>query len=162
MIITMKDEINLHFDIGKIVLRNGSEEVSIPTIELTERDQKAPDLKFNVNAFVKYRWFNQRVMTANRIGAESVKFLTTDKGSFSLFAETEYNTVKSIDKVIATNNAKDMQRAKYSAEYLKKDFFGSTKKEDTTVLIEYSTDYPLKMLDTLGNWLILAPRVDND
>lgn len=48
-------------------------------------------------------------------------------------------------------------KSKYSIEYLRKKYF-----HEQTIIIQFSKDYPVKISDDKGNWVLLAPRVDND
>lgn len=149
----------------KIQLRGTSTRTfSLPIIELDEKEQKIPELKFPIAIETTAETLNDAVEDVD-IVAESVSFIAEPK-KFTIMAEgdlskahieipeSDYTSIKSNEHV----------RAKYSIEYLKKMIGGS--KIASNVSIQFNKDYPLKLdykvVDKILLSFILAPRVEND
>ena len=137
---------------------------NLPIIELDERDQKVPDLKFSANVRMPCTLFNEAVADADVV-AESVSFVA-DSGTFTILAEGDLSQAKieiAEDKSTKISSS-DKVKAKYSLEYLKK-MIGGSKLSDE-VEIHFGNDYPLKLeyktVDKVMLSFILAPRVEND
>ena len=139
---------------------------NLPLIDLEEKEQKIPDLKFPVSINMPTGIFNEAIQDADVV-AESVTFLAEPK-KFTVHAEGDLSEVKieikedNETKVNIDGNEKI--RAKYSIEYLKKMINGSKIADEMT--IRFNKDYPLKLeykaLDKVMLSFILAPRVEND
>ncbi|MFH1317189.1 MAG: proliferating cell nuclear antigen (pcna) [Candidatus Woesearchaeota archaeon] len=139
---------------------------SIPTIDLDEKDQKIPDLKFGAKLTTSASIFNEAIEDAD-IVAESVSFIAQPKkmvivaeGDLSK-ANIEINEDDNT-KIEVEGNSK--VKSKYSIEYLKKMINGS--KIADTVTASFHKDYPLRLdyntIDKVNLSFILAPRVEND
>lgn len=136
----------------------------LPIIDIEEKEQKIPELKFPVSVQTSSLILNEAIGDADTV-AESVSFLA-EPGLFALNAEGDMNTaaieIKAGDttKVEASEKAK----SKYSVEYLKKMIEASKLADNVT--IQFNKDYPLKLtyatVDKVMLSFILAPRVDND
>ena len=149
----------------KVQLKSSSTRTfDLPIIDIEEKEQKVPELKFPVKIETSSLVLNEAIGDVDTVG-ESVSFIA-GPGMFALNAEGDMNTA-SIDikgddttKIEATENVK----SKYSVEYLKKMIEGS--KLADSVKIEFNKDYPLKVtyatVDKVMLSFILAPRVDND
>jgi len=137
---------------------------SLPIIELEDREQRVPDLKFPVNITMPCEVLNDSVEDAS-IVAESLAF-EAEKGKLRIFAQGDLSQVK-VD--IAEDDSTQIQaegkvKSKYSIEYLKKMVAGSKLSEK--VEIHFNKDYPLRLdykeVDKVQLSFILAPRVEND
>lgn len=149
----------------KVTLRGATTRTfGLPLIEIEEKEQKIPDLKFPVVITTISSVLSSAVEDAD-IVAESVRF-TVDSQIFSITAEGDLNDaridIKSDDNTKITAEGK--VTSKYSIEYLKKMTQASKLAEE--VSIKFDNDYPLKLEYTSLNKLqlafILAPRVEND
>ena len=151
----------------KIQLKgNTTRTFNLPIIELEEKEQKIPELKFPVTITLPSKTLNEAIEDAD-IVAESVSFEAEPK-KFSVIAEGDLSQahieIKESDnnKILMEGTTKI--RAKYSIEYLKK-MMGGSKLADE-VVIRFNKDYPLKLeyktVDKVMLSFILAPRVEND
>jgi proliferating cell nuclear antigen len=139
---------------------------NLPIIELDEKEQKVPDLKFSSVIKMPASILNDAVEDVDVV-AESVTF-TAEPKKFSISAEGDLSQAKiEIDQSDTTKINSDGQekiRSKYSIEYLKKMITGSKLSDE--VSIYFSKDYPLKLeyktIDKIMLSFILAPRVEND
>ncbi|MBI2649777.1 proliferating cell nuclear antigen (pcna) [Candidatus Woesearchaeota archaeon] len=139
---------------------------NLPIIELEEKDQKVPDLKFPVTIKTSSSILNEAVADVDVVG-ESVAFIAEPK-KFTLHAEGDLNQAKieiREDETTKVSTSSDEKvKSKYSIEYLKKMINGSKLSDD--VVIQFSKDYPLKLeyraIDKVMLSFILAPRVEND
>ena len=138
----------------------------LPLIDIEEKEQKIPDLKFPLTVKVPVDTFNEAIEDSD-IVAESVT-LVAEKNKFSILAEGDLSKVnieipKGEDINIAMDVA-DTVKARYSIEYLKKMVLGSKLSEEVT--IRFNKDYPLKLeyktIDKVSISFILAPRVENE
>ena len=149
----------------KITLKGTSTRTfHLPLIDVEEKEQKVPDLKFAVTITTDSEILNEAIEDADIVG-ESVSFMADSK-HFVVSATGDLNKAN-IDitggdgtKITATEKVK----SKYSIEYLKKMIDGN--KLSNKVKIEFAKDYPLKLDYVEKNKVqlsfILAPRVDND
>ncbi len=138
----------------------------LPLIELEEKEQKVPDLKFPITIKTSSSILNEAIADVDVVG-ESVAFIA-EPNKFTLQAEGDLNQAKieikedEDTKVAVSSN--DKIRAKYSIEYLKKMINGSKLSDE--VVIQFNKDYPLKLdyktVDKLMLSFILAPRVENE
>lgn len=138
---------------------------SLPIIDLEEKEQKIPDLKFPVTVHMNSTILNDAIEDAD-IVSESVTFMVEPK-KLSMRAEGELNDANieiKEDDDIKINSSSDKVKAKYSIEYLKKMIDGS--KLADKVVINFDKDYPLKIdynvVDKLQLSFVLAPRVENE
>jgi len=168
--VSPSDMITLELDGGnklKIQLKGVSTRTfSIPIIELDEKEQKIPDLKFSAKITTQSSLLNDAIEDADivaesvNLGAEPKKMTLAAEGDLSKayieIAEDETT------KIILEGDSK--VKSKYSLEYLKKMINGS--KIADTVHISFSKDYPLRLdyntIDKVNLSFILAPRVEND
>jgi proliferating cell nuclear antigen len=137
---------------------------NLPIIELEEKDQKVPELKFNASIKMPCSMLNDAIADADVV-AESVAFMAEPK-HFTILADGDLSQAKvemMEDKSIRIN-AHEKVRAKYSIEYLKKMIGGSKLSDEVDV--HFGKDYPLRLdyktLDRVMLSFILAPRVEND
>lgn len=161
------DSISLEIEENKlkITLKGTSTRTfHLPLIDVEEKEQKVPDLKFAATITTDSEILNEAIEDADIVG-ESVSFMADSK-HFVVSATGDLNKAN-IDisggdgtKITATEKVK----AKYSIEYLKKMIDGI--KLSDKVKIEFAKDYPLKLDYVEKNKVqlafILAPRVDND
>ena len=139
---------------------------NLPIIELDEKEQKVPDLKFPVAIKLPSVILNEAVEDVDVVG-ESVTFMAEAK-KFTINAEGDLSQAKIEMKEDGNIKIKvdgdEKIKAKYSIEYLKKMINGSKIADD--VSISFNNDYPLKIeyktVDKVMLSFILAPRVEND
>ena len=154
---------------NKLILQfksNTTRTFSLPIIELDDKEQKIPDLKFQAVVNVPASLLNEAIEDVDII-AESVTF-EADSTSMNIIAEGDLSKAKieltAGDEVKIEVPGSSKIRAKYSVEYLKKMVDGS--KLADHVSIYFSDDYPLKLeyksVDKVMLSFILAPRVEND
>ena len=139
---------------------------NLPIIELEEKEQKVPDLKFPVDVKVSSATLNEAIEDADVV-AESVTFIAEPK-KFIINAEGDLSQANI--EISEGDNAKikvegdEKVKAKYSIEYLKKMINGSKIADEVSVY--FGKDYPLKLeykdVDKVLLSFILAPRVEND
>ncbi len=167
---SQKDMLTLELDADnrlKIQLKSSTTRTfNLPIIELEDKEQKVPDLKFPVTIKTSSSILNEAIADVDVVG-ESVALIAEPK-KFTLHAEGDLNQAKieikedENTKIITSSDEKI--RAKYSIEYLKKMINGS--KISDEVLIQFNKDYPLKLeyktVDKVLLSFILAPRVEND
>ncbi|MBI4149011.1 proliferating cell nuclear antigen (pcna) [Candidatus Woesearchaeota archaeon] len=138
---------------------------SLPLIDIDEKEQRVPDLKFPVTITMPSSLLNDAVEDVDVVG-ESVtfegqegRFLIASQGDLSHamidIKEGQYAKIKA---------GKEKVKSKYSIEYLKKMIAAGKLAE--TVEIKFNKDYPLRLdyraVDKVQMSFILAPRVDND
>lgn len=137
----------------------------LPLIEVEEKQQKIPDLKFKSTITTNSEIINEAIEDADII-SESVTIIVENK-EFTVNATGDLSKVNI--HIPADNDTKivlddEKVKSKYSTEYLKKMMQGS--KLSDKVILQLGSDYPLKMeykvLDKVQLAFILAPRVDND
>ncbi|MBN2111614.1 proliferating cell nuclear antigen (pcna) [Candidatus Woesearchaeota archaeon] len=145
---------------------NTTRTFSIPIIELDEREQKVPELKFPISIQTQSSILNDAIEDAD-IVAESVTFIA-EKNKLMIAAESDLSKanieINANEETKINTESTDKVKAKYSIEYLKKMIAGSKLADE--VSINFNRDYPLKMeykvVDKLLLAFILAPRVEND
>jgi len=151
----------------KITLKSGTTRTfNLPIIELEEKEQKVPDLKFPVSVKMPSSALNEAIADVDIVG-ESVSFIA-EPNKFSLHAEGDLNQarieIKEDEATKVTTDKDDKVKAKYSIEYLKKMINGSKLSDEVT--IQFNKDYPLRLdyraVDRVMLSFILAPRVEND
>lgn len=146
------DKLNITFDLDDnfMSIGDGFGEYMFKIVEHGGDQCKVPELTFN-NAFeMKSTKFKFYMKCCGKIG-ESVAFeVENHKMRFVCEGDLEKYTSPEIDQ-----NGDDT-KAKYSIEYLEKLGFNGL------LFFEFSKDYPLKVTDEDGNFMILAPRVEND
>ena len=162
------DVLSLELMEGKLRIQlksSSTRRFDIPLIEIEDKDQKIPELKFPVNVQTSSQLLNESVVDAATVG-ESVSF-SAKPGVFSLKAEGDVNTTAAIEiKADETTKIEAAEEAssKYSIEYLKKMIQGS--KLSDSVTVQFNKNYPLKLtyadVDKVVLSFILAPRVDTD
>ena len=139
---------------------------SIPTLELDDKEQRVPELKFPLSIHTKSAILTEAIEDVS-IVAESVTFLG-EKEQLLVKAEGDLSKafieIRPDERTVIKTESADKHKAKYSLEYLKKMILGG--KLTDNVSIYFNTDYPLKLeykvIDKLLLSFILAPRVDND
>lgn len=148
------------------ILGKSTRTFSIPIIDMEERHQKIPELKFPVKVTTSTSILNDAIDDVDIVG-ESVAFMA-DAEKLTVAAEGDLSRVKiEIKKDEATDITSELDapvKAKYSIEYLKRMVQGS--KISDKVSLYFNTDYPLKLefleVDKVYLGFILAPRVEND
>lgn len=138
----------------------------LPIIDVEEKDQRIPDLKFPVNITASTSLLSDAIEDAD-IVAESVTLLA-EKNKLIISAEGDLSKAKieisEDDETKILVEGESPIKSKYSIEYLKKMIKGS--KIASEVNIHFSKDYPLKLefnaLNKVSLSFILAPRVEND
>jgi proliferating cell nuclear antigen len=150
----------------KIVMKsNTTRSFSIPTLDLNEKDQKVPDLKFPITVNMSSKMLQEAIEDV-AVVAESVTLLG-EKDQLSVKAEGDLSKafieIRNDDETTITADD-GKHKSKYSLEYLKKMIAGG--KISDRVNLHFKSDYPLKLefvvTDRLMLSFILAPRVDND
>ena len=138
---------------------------SVPIIDIEEKEQKVPDLNFDVTVTTSSENLNSAIEDADVV-AESVT-LTGEKDKLTINAEGDLSKAKiemKSDEETKIDAPSDPVKAKYSIEYLKKIASGS--KIASNVSVNFSKDYPLKVafteIDKVQLAFILAPRVENE
>ncbi len=151
----------------KVTLKsNATRTFSLPIIEMEEKDQKIPDLKFPLSVNTRSSVLNDAIEDVDIVG-ESVSFMA-EPSKMTVSAEGDLSQAKieipQGDDTRIKMTGEDKIKAKYSIEYLKKMISGS--KLSDNVVINFAKDYPLKIeykvVDRVMLSFILAPRVDND
>ena len=164
-----RDMLTLELDDNrlKITLKSSTTRTfNLPLIELEEKEQKVPDLKFPISVKTSSSILNEAIADVDVVG-ESVAFIVEPK-KFTLHAEGDLNQakieIKEDETTKVSTSSDDMVKAKYSIEYLKKMINGSKLSDE--VIIQFNKDYPLKLeyksVDKVMLSFILAPRVEND
>ena len=167
---SQKDMLTIELDADnrlKITLKsNTTRTFNLPIIELEEKEQKVPDLKFPITIKTSSSILNEAIADVDVVG-ESVAFIA-EPNKFTLQAEGDLNQakieIKESDGTKISTNSDEKVKAKYSIEYLKKMINGSKLSDEVT--IQFNKDYPLKLeyktVDKVMLSFILAPRVEND
>ena len=164
-----KDMLTLEMEDNKLKIQLKSSTTrtfNLPIIELEDKEQKVPELKFPVTIKTASSILNEAIADVDVVG-ESVSFIAEPK-KFTLLAEGDLNQakieIKEDELTKVTVNSDDKIKAKYSIEYLKKMISGSKLSDEVT--IQFNKDYPLKLeyksVDKVMLSFILAPRVEND
>ena len=139
---------------------------SLPILELENKEQKIPDLKFPVSITLPSALLESAVEDVDIVG-ESVS-LEADTTAFVVSAEGDLSQARiemkaGVDAQIESLSSAKL-RSKYSIEYLKKLVGGGRLANEAK--LSFDTNYPLKLeykvVDKLLLAFILAPRVDTD
>lgn len=122
---------------------------SVPIDNPEKKPVEIPKLKFLASASISKTNFNTCLDCADVV-AGSIIF-EAKRGKLRFFANDKesYKTSIKCEGKPATS--------KYSIEYLRKHNL-----QGRFLKIEFGNDYPLKLSDTKGNFMVLAPRVEND
>ena len=139
---------------------------NLPIIDLDEKEQKIPDLRFPVTIKLPSTVLNDAIEDVDVV-AESVTFIAEPK-KFTINAEGDLSQanieMKEGESTKIAIDSNERIKAKYSIEYLKKMIAGS--KIADNVSIHFNKDYPLKLeykaVDKVMLSFILAPRVENE
>jgi len=163
------DMLSLELEENKLKIQlkgHSTRTFGLPIIDIEEKEQNVPELKFNATVQLASNMLNSAVEDAD-IVADSVSFSAKPK-KFVISAEGDLShasiEIKEGDNVKINVGGSEKVRSKYSVEYLKKMIAASKLADDVT--IQFSNDYPLKLeyktLDKLSLSFILAPRVENE
>ncbi|MDP7140798.1 MAG: proliferating cell nuclear antigen (pcna) [Candidatus Woesearchaeota archaeon] len=163
-----EDILTLELEENKLKIQlksNTTRTFSLPIIDLEEKEQKVPELKFPISIKTTSALLNDTIEDVD-IVAESVMFQAEAK-KFTILAEGDLSQAKievqESDETKITSTA-DNVKAKYSIEYLKKMIPAS--KLASEVTMQFDKDYPLKLeytvVDKLQLAFVLAPRVENE
>lgn len=155
---------NEAFKLGIEMKGNTTRKFEIPVIELDEKEQKIPELKHDVKVRMPTKDLKEQIKGADEV-AEAVTF-KVERGKFTVSAKgdlAKFNTENKEGEHVEIDAKKDSV-ARYSVEYIKK--MTNAVKISDEVVLEFSTDYPLKMsfvqVDRLKLVHILAPRVADE
>jgi hypothetical protein len=130
----------------------------MPLIELAEKEEKVPDLKFLYSIKVNPGDFIQAMKEMDVVGESVV--LTGEPNMLRFSAKGDLNEA---DKSIKGTSSGTETKSKFSIEYLGK--LPAVLSLFSEMKISLGKDYPvlIELDDSRINWkLILAPRVDND
>lgn len=163
------DSLDIEITDGKMnikIIGSSVRTFSIPLLDLDERQQRVPELKFPVTVTTSTDIVANAVDDADIVG-ESIA-LIADSDKLTIASEGDLSKVKidikSDDYTTIKSDLDGVVKAKYSIEYLKKMVQGS--KVSGKVSLQFNTDYPLKLefieVDKVYLGFILAPRVEND
>ena len=150
--VILKGESNKHF--------------TLSLIDIDEKEQKVPVLKFPVKISTNTLLFNETIEDMEVI-SDSVNFIV-EGDIFTIQSEGNTSSGKveigKDEETNITNETDEAVKSKYSLEYLKKIAKGG--KLADSVVLQFGKDYPLrveyKITDKLLLQFILAPRVAND
>lgn len=162
------DMLTLEFDETqqlRIILKSKSVRTfNLPIIELDEKQQKVPELKFPVSVTLPPAMLSSAIAVAE-IFAESLSF-SIEQEKFVIQAEGDLSNAKiemKEDTLIELSAGSEKVMAEYSIEYLKKMINSKLANE---VTVRFNKNYPLKLEYNVVNKMflgfILAPRVEND
>ena len=138
---------------------------NVSLLDLEQKEQKIPDLKFNARIEMNSVTFDEAIQDMDII-SDSVS-LTVDEKKFSIASEGNISDgfveITEDSGALISMDKKEPFKARYSIEYLKKIIKGSRLADK--VIIQFDKDYPLKvdyiLKDKLQLSTILAPRVEN-
>ena len=148
----------------KIVIKGDTTRTfNLALIDISENEQKIPDLKFPIKVYTNNILFNETiedmdiVSDAVNFAIENKKFIVKADGNIS-------NAVVEIKEDKETSISGSNAKAKYSIEYIKK--FMKSSKLANNVTLQFDKDYPLRLDYTVKDKMqlsfILAPRVSNE
>lgn len=168
-VINKNDIIVLSRESDKFIIEaknKNTKRFSIPIIELEEKDQKEPQLKFKAKVITDSTQFKEELKALDTV-CESVLFSChKDKlvlGGYGDITKLE-TTIKEDDNTKIENNTDKVITSRYTMDFLKKILESSILSD--TVTLEFDKDYPLratfKEIDRYMLEFILAPRVEND
>ncbi len=164
------DVLSLEIDGDKnrlaVTLRgNSSKKFELGLLDIEEREQKIPNLKFTTKIETNSLIFNDAIEDMDVISdsltfnAANDKFVINSEGNVSS-GSVEVGSGEETSIMLSDGAV----NAKYSVEYLKKIMKGS--KLANTVAVEFGQDYPLrfeyKVIDRLALQFVLAPRTPTD
>ncbi len=155
-----KNRLNIYFKSATV------RHFSIALLDIEDREQKLPSLKFGVRIETNTLLFGDAIEDMDVI-ADSLsfhalpnKFIIKSEGTTS----SGRVEMTSDEETVIVSNQEDEIQSKYSIEYLKKIIKGS--KLTNTVVLEFGHNYPLraeyKLVDKLSLQFILAPRVSDE
>ena len=148
-----------------VILQNSSRRrFSLPLLEISQEEvPQIEQLEFNSKITMDSDVLEQSIKDA-AVVADSL-LLEATPSKFSLIAEGDISKaeveLEKGNEALAELTTKDVSKARYPLDYLKKMIKG--KKISDSVTLEFSTDYPLKLtfsvLDKCKLSFVLAPRV---
>jgi hypothetical protein len=135
----------------RMILENGFGKATFPLTDL-EEEPKAPEKLVFPNSITLGLSEYHKIINLAYTMAESIKFEMKDD-VFTVSAQGDLS-----DYSMNIRKVKDQpdNKSKYSIEYLRKKFF-----HEPIIHIQFSKDYPVKISDDKGNWMLLAPRIDS-
>ncbi len=144
---------------------NSSKKFELGLLDIEEREQKVPNLKFNAKVETNSLMFNDAIEDMDVISDSLTfqglndKFMISSEGNVSS-GNVEVGSGEETSVILNDGPVS----ARYSTEYLKKIMKGS--KLTNTVAVEFGQDYPLrveyKVIDRLALQFVLAPRTPTD
>ncbi len=144
---------------------NSSKKFELGLLDIEEREQKVPNLKFNAKVETNSLMFNDAIEDMDVISDSLTfqglndKFMISSEGNVSS-GNVEVGSGEETSIILNDGPVS----ARYSTEYLKKIMKGS--KLTNTVAVEFGQDYPLrveyKVIDRLALQFVLAPRTPTD
>ena len=139
----------------RLVMKDSFMEYELELADIVLKEPKIPNLKDNnVVVNLTSKDFYGYLDMAGVIG-ESIVFLVEDD-KLSLICEGDSQRFAKTGLPVSKVTLKGVVRSKFSVEYLLKRVLKGL------LEIRLANDYPLTVKDDRGNWIILAPRVDND
>jgi len=139
---------------------------SIPLLELSGEERKAPNLEFGVTVKMKPEAMKQALSDAKVVADSAIFNAMSDKLIISANGDTgevEVELTKDNEQLLALD-VQEESRARYALDYLEKMIKGT--KLSNEVILKFKTDYPIEidyaLKDTLMLSFILAPRVETD
>lgn len=143
-----------------IVFTNSFGVVALDLIDYEDRELKIPELVFNASFNLEASKFYNLLKICNHIG-ETILFVCQDN---HVFLECKGDNGRYEIKLgLVNGKATPDVKSKYSLEYLRQSrnrrpFFNNS----DSLTINFGDDYPLKIETEAGDWIILAPRIQND
>ena len=148
-----------------VILRGVStKRFEMSLLDIDQREQKIPSLKFNTKIETNTLLFNDAIEDMDVISDSLTFSATSDKFNVQSEGSTSSARVEISNDEETIVETTDIVSARYSVEYMKKIIKGS--KLSNKVLLEFAQDYPLraeyKVLDKLSLVFILAPRTPTE
>ncbi len=163
------DAVSLKVEEAKIHITyegGNTRKFSLPLLELSGEERKAPSLEFSATAKMKPEALKQALSDAGVVADSAVFNASGDSLVISAGGDTgevEIVLAKGSDQLVALE-VQEESRARYALDYLEKMVKGA--KLCNEMAIKFKTDYPMQldyaMEDTLKLSFILAPRVETE
>lgn len=140
---------------------------SLATIDITEKQQKRPELEYSGEIIMKSEYFSNALEDIAVVTNDSVSFLVEDKKLKIRAGGTKSDANIDFGDIITVDLPSEEVKVKYSIEYLSKISAKITVSEKITeeIHIKIKKDFPLT-LDYKGAdfilTFILAPRVESE
>ena len=160
------DILTLEFEENMLKLRllgSTDRTFKMPIIDLEEKEQKIPELKFPIKITTSSAIINEAIEDVSIVSEAATFTIDNNKLVISGQGDTSNANIEiPADETTNITGANDKISSKYSVEYLRKMVTGSKMSE--TVTLQFNKDYPLRMdFKEQGKYelsFILAPRVE--